>query len=154
MENGNLPDGATFPNSTSARALPPSEPLNHDISSALDSGSTLRMSTGPPETITVTILQLAAAMRSATFSCPIGSMIVSRSEPSVSTSRPVPAKNNTMSAVAATFAASSIRVLSGSCIGDWRLKRISRSNLLYPSANTTSAFPSKALRMPSSGVTS
>ncbi|MNG34658.1 hypothetical protein D3C84_1212000 [compost metagenome] len=58
--HGNFPDGFTFPNITSAKAFPPSEPLNQLQTKACDFLLTASISKGAPAIITTIVLGLTA----------------------------------------------------------------------------------------------
>ena len=80
---GSLPEGFTAPNTTSASALPASEPENH-ASSTAGTRSIHGIATALPETITTARLGLASASAPITLSCAYGRPYCRRSSPSQS----------------------------------------------------------------------
>ena len=129
---GSFPDGETFPESTSPNALPPMEPLNHACTNAPETSFTVVTSTGPPETMMVTSFLFAFANALASSSWPEGSVMLLRSEPSVSTSLLSPAKKSTTSAFFAAFTACAMSLGSAFWMGDFFWSRSALPKLLYP----------------------
>ncbi|MNE23652.1 hypothetical protein D3C80_1169160 [compost metagenome] len=81
---GNLPDGFIFPNNTSAKAFPPSEPLNQLQTKADVLLLTSSISKGAPAIITTMVFGFAATTFLINSSCPNGNFKSLRSEASVS----------------------------------------------------------------------
>ena len=84
MVQGNLPDGLTVPNKTSAKAFPPSEPLNQLQTNVGDFLLISTMSNGAPAIITTMVLGLTSLTLLINSSCAKGNSKLLRSDASVS----------------------------------------------------------------------